>query len=113
MIKIKFFVQESNFVGLNCIGHADYDEYGTDIVCASISTITQSLAMGLMKVLGLDVEYKVDEKNAKLDLRLPENICKKKLADSQILFKTAYLAIEDFCEGYPENIKMEVKTYVY
>lgn len=113
MIKVVFFVQGSEFVGLSCTGHADYSEYGSDIVCASISTLAQSLALGLMKVVGLDVEYKVDEKNAKLDLRLPKKITKKQMENSQILFKSTYVSMEDFCKGYPENIKMEVKTYVY
>jgi len=113
MIKIKFYVQGDNFVGLDCTGHAGYAEYGSDIVCASISTLTQALALGLTKVLGLPIHYKVDEDDAKLEIRLPKEISKKKFEESQVLFKSTYLAIEDFCDGYPENIKMEVKTYVY
>ena len=110
MIKIKFYVQNGNYVALSCSGHADYADLGSDIVCASISTLTQTLAMGLKDVVGLKLDYKVSEKNAKLDLRLPENISEKEMTESQILFKTTYLAIEDFCSGYPKNIKMEVKN---
>lgn len=113
MIKIIFYVQGSNYVGLDCTGHADYAEYGSDIVCASISTLAGSLALGLKKVLNLKIDYKVNEKNAKLELRLPKGISDEDMKKAQVLFKTTYLSMEDVCNGYPENIKMEVKTYVY
>lgn len=31
-------------------GHVDYDEYGRDIVCASVSTIIQLAQMGLRQL---------------------------------------------------------------
>lgn len=113
MIKIVFYVQGSNYVGLNCTGHANYADYGSDIVCASISTLAGSLCLGLKKVLNLKVDYKVNEKDAKLELRLPKGMSDSDMQQAQILFKTTYLSMEDICNGYPENIKMEVKTYVY
>ena len=110
MIKIKFYVQNGNYVALSCTGHADYADIGSDIVCASISTLTQTLALGLREVVGLKPYYKVSEKDAKLDLRLPDGVSEKEMQESQVLFKTTYLAVEDFCNGYPKNIKMEVKN---
>ena len=32
---------------IHIIGHANFDEYGKDIVCASVSTIYQLAVMGL------------------------------------------------------------------
>lgn len=36
--------------GLLLKGHANYDEYGKDIVCASVSTIFQLAVMGLRQL---------------------------------------------------------------
>lgn len=41
MIKIK--LDEEN-LSLTVIGHADYAEYGKDIVCAGVSSLVQALA---------------------------------------------------------------------
>ena len=43
-IKIK---ETGELKGIHIKGHADYDEYGKDIVCASVSTIFQLMTMGL------------------------------------------------------------------
>lgn len=43
--------------GLHIDGHADYDELGKDIVCASVSTILQLAKMGLMQLANQYPEY--------------------------------------------------------
>lgn len=45
---IKIHIKDTGYVKeIVLIGHADYDEYGKDIVCASVSTIFQLAIMGL------------------------------------------------------------------
>ncbi len=38
-------------------GHADYDEYGKDIICASVSTILQVAQLGLIQLANQYPEY--------------------------------------------------------
>ena len=109
MIKITFYTQNNNYVGILSNGHADYDKYGKDIVCSAVSTVTQSLALGILKVLNLKANYVVNEKQGKLELRLPKDINELDFVKSQVLFETAYLSIVDLSRGYPSNIKVEVK----
>ena len=109
MIKVTFYTCDNNYVGITSKGHADYSDYGTDIVCSAISSITQSLALGILEVLKLDAKYKIDEKDGYLELRLPEISDERVLDNTQVLFKTAYLSLQDFQKGYPSNIKVEVK----
>ena len=40
-----------NLIGLNIIGHADYAEYGSDIVCAGVSALTETCVLGIEKWL--------------------------------------------------------------
>ena len=109
MIKITFYTKSDKYVGLVSKGHADYEESGKDIVCAAVSTITQSLAMGILKILNIKAKYKVDENTGYLELRLPEIKDDLLLDKVQVLFKTAYISLEDFQKGFPSNIKVEVK----
>ena len=109
MIKVTFYTCKDNYVGITSEGHADYSAYGTDIVCSAVSSITQSLALGILKVLKLEAKYKIDEDKGYLELRLPEISDEKVFDNAQVLFKTAYASLKDFQEGYPSNIKVEVK----
>ena len=109
MIKITFYTYNNNYVGLISEGHANFSEYGTDIVCSAISSITQSLALGILKVLKINTKYKIDEDKGYLELRLPQIDDERTLENAQVLFKTAYLSLKDFQKGYPSNIKVEVK----
>lgn len=45
MIKVKL---TKNSIKID--GHAEYDEYGKDILCASVSTVLQLAQMGLIKL---------------------------------------------------------------
>lgn len=109
MIKITFYTQSDNYVRIVSKGHANFEEYGKDIVCAAVSSITQSLALGVLKVLNLKAKYMTDEETGYLELRLPEIKDELLLGKTQVLFETAYESLKDFQKGYPSNIKVEVK----
>lgn len=109
MIKVTFYTCKNKYVGITSEGHANYSEYGTDIVCSAISSITQSLALGILEVLKLKAKYEIDEEDGYLELRLPDIKDERLLDNAQVLFKTAYISLIDFQKGYPSNIKVEVK----
>ena len=46
---------------LKVTGHADYSEYGSDIVCSAVSALTQTALLGLLNVAQLDIEYSINE----------------------------------------------------
>ena len=39
LIKVKFEYKNNKIIGFKVSGHANYDDYGKDIVCASVSSI--------------------------------------------------------------------------
>ena len=113
MTKIKFFKNNNIFTGFEMSGHSGYAEEGKDIVCASISSISQSCALGLKKVLGIKIEMKINEKRGYLKIELPNNLSEDTLEKSQVLLKTMHLSIEDLLSGYSKYISMEVIENVY
>ena len=50
MTDIKFYKKDNKYFKIEATGHTGYDESGKDILCASISSILQSGALGLKKV---------------------------------------------------------------
>lgn len=98
-------------MGFSLSGHTGYADYGKDIVCASLSSISQHTVLGLTQVLSLNCKVERNDKKGVLKLRLPKNIPDEKLQDAQVLLQTMFLSICQLEKGYPSNIKMEVKKY--
>ena len=49
MTSVEFRTKDGKFVGVTCSGHSDYAEEGSDIVCAAVSSVVQTAALGLMQ----------------------------------------------------------------
>jgi uncharacterized protein YsxB (DUF464 family) len=113
MTDIKLFKKDNIFVGFECSGHTGYADYGKDILCATISGITQSVALGLKDVCNIDVNIKRIDKSGYIKVVIPDNLQDDKLNGAQILFETLKIAIEDLVSGYSDYISMEVIEYVY
>lgn len=113
MTKIKFFKSNNLFVGFECSGHTGYDDYGKDILCATISGITQSTVLGLKKICNINVKVDKDENVGYLKVELPKNLNSNMYDKSEVLLKTLYESIKDLKEGYSKYISMEVIENVY
>lgn len=109
MVKVVFSVMDGKFVGVECSGHCEYAEEGEDIVCAALSSVVQTAVLGIMRVVGVNIGYEVDEKDGYLKAILPKRISEQELHDADIIFKTAYLGVSDLYENYSDYISLEVK----
>lgn len=71
MIRLKLTRCGGHFQGFSIRGHAGYDDYGRDIVCAAASILSHTLMRSLMDVLGwktTDMEVEASEGNMCLKL---------------------------------------------
>jgi len=50
MIKVKVSRKNNIIDSITCSGHAKYDEYGKDIVCASFSTMIITTINGILEI---------------------------------------------------------------
>ncbi len=99
MIKVNFKKENNIITELKITGHAKYDEYGKDIVCAGISS---SLITSVNACLMFDknsIEYK-EEKEFLLKNIKKDNITNTLLENLIMTFKSAE-------ELYPKNIKIK------
>lgn len=85
-------------------GHADFSEAGTDIVCAGVSTLAQTTALSLEKLLNLPVEVLIGKRTGKLDCRWRNDPAK--LEKTQLLIQTMLLGLEQIQENYPDYLKV-------
>ena len=69
MIEIRIFSQaDGKISGFAVTGHSGTAERGQDIVCAGVSSLTQTALLGIMEYLHREVDY--DIASGKLTVRL-------------------------------------------
>lgn len=87
-------------------GHANFAEYGKDIVCASISMLSISIINGIEEVVGQKVNYSIDEKKGLLQCSLPVGIEKEKMKMIQVLLETMQINLKELQKQHPKHIKL-------
>ena len=97
-----------NYIGniykFNVEGHSGYEEIGRDIVCAAVSTATQSVVLGLSEILGIRLNIIIDE--GRLECELPEIYDENILDKSNILLETMLLTLRQAETEYPDFVKL-------
>lgn len=94
MISARFFKSEGRLTGFAVSGHAGYDDYGHDIVCASVTSAVQMAANGITEVLKLGAQVDVGENEIKMTLDRAD--AKKGQAFLQALLLHLNLLSEDY-----------------
>ena len=99
MIKVNVENKNNHISKISILGHADYDEYGKDIVCSSVSSIVTTTVNGIYEI---DNSYlTVEEKDGMIITILKED----KTCDK--LIKNMLSLLSELEESYPENIKVK------
>ena len=81
-------------------GHANYAEYGKDIVCASVSSLITCTVNNISAVDSSSLTYEDDGKTIYLEIINNNDISDK-------LFNNLILMLKDLAKDYPKNIKIE------
>lgn len=106
MIFITIIKNKQKIASLEATGHSGYAESGKDIVCSAVSAITQTLILGLEKVLKLNVEKIIDESIPHLYVGL-KNLSTEQINKAQTLMQTAVLGLKEVADGCKKYIKIK------
>lgn len=98
---------EKNIVSFSVKGHAYADEFGNDIVCASISILTQTAVLALHEVGDIDVMYEMYD--GFLRCEIPDDIEANQRERANIILDTMLIGIKGTVEMYPDYIKLQDK----
>lgn len=71
MIQANFVVSDGKTVGFSVGGHALFDVYGKDIVCAAVSSAVQMTVNGITEILHQRADVQVVENQISLILQPP------------------------------------------
>ena len=110
MTKVIIRKKNNRIYEVECDGHTNYGERGEDIVCASLSSIVQTSALGLLMVAMVELDMKRDDEAGYLKFTLPEKMTEKQEIQSQAIVDTMLCGISDLYETFSDYIELEVKN---
>lgn len=99
MIKV-FITKEDSFAKVIIEGHALYDDFGKDIVCAAASSIVTTTVNGILSLKEDALTYEYMEDSFKID-----NISNDET--TQKLIGNMVSLLEELQENYPKNINVK------
>ena len=102
MIQANFTKTEGKLTAFSLKGHAGFDEFGKDIVCASVTSAVQLTANAITEVLKVKADVQVLDNQIRLTL--PKNPPQEALHFMDALM----LHLEILAEDYEGTIKVKV-----
>lgn len=98
---IKVFVTKKNqqIQEVSIQGHAMYDDFGKDIVCAAVSSCVITTVNGILEIDKDWILAKQDSKGVLIQVQNSSDVCQKLLANMISL-------LEELRDQYPKNLKI-------
>ena len=98
MIKVKV-LGKNKIEQISILGHADYEEYGKDIVCSSVSSIVTTTVNGIYEINKEYLNLEENKDGMIITILKEDKVCDK-------LIKNMLSLLSELQESYPENIKV-------
>lgn len=108
MIKITIIKNGENVTAISCEGHSGYASEGSDIVCASVSVLTQNAQKTLDEILHINSKFVCDEDIPYLSIELPKLEGEKSKSAYLIMNSTAN-GLRDIASSFPKHINIKEK----
>lgn len=106
MIRVAFIRQAGDLVGFEASGHAGYDAYGRDIVCAAVSGILLTTLDGIQTIVGVQPKVCRNDENGYLQVQLPLHLEDASKHDACLLMRSAENGLRSISEQYPEFVRV-------
>jgi uncharacterized protein len=102
MVEVTFFRDErGRLASFRALGHADFADYGNDIVCAAVSAVLQAARLGLAELARC--ELRVRQGPGELQLAWTQGDRDRESVNA--IVATAELAVEQIARQYPEKVR--------
>ena len=101
MIKIKMTKEGNNYKNIVITGHANYDVYGKDIVCAAVSATVLTTLNGIIALDDSILEVINKQDKMIIDINKVDET-------SQILINNMINCLNELVIEYPKNIKIDL-----
>ena len=104
MIKITIYQNQKQNVGFHCEGHADYAEYGKDIVCSAVSILVINTLNGIEQFTEDAFTFDVPENGTEdgindIHFQLTDSVSE----GTDVLLKTMVLGLTEIQKMYGDS----------
>ena len=101
--------QQNSIIQVECKEHTGFAREGEDIVCAAISSITQTALLGLLNVAKVKVDVTRNDDKGYLKFRIVSDLGKEKRLECDAILETMLQGIADVQSDFSKYIKLEDK----
>ena len=99
MIKVSVTKKNQQIQEVSIQGHAMYDDFGKDIVCAAVSACVITTVNGILEIDKDWILAKQDSKGVLIQVQNSSDVCQTLLANMISL-------LEELHDQYPKNLKI-------
>ncbi len=101
MVRISFYKKGDMLTGFESKGHSNTAEYGSDVLCAFVSSACYLTANTVTEVIGLNADARAEDGYMRLSIKeTPEK--------AQDILNGMKLHLAELQKDYPENIEIRV-----
>ena len=99
MIKVNYVVSNNLIKSVSIEGHAFYDTYGKDIVCAAVSSIVTTTINDILALTEDKIKYDTQDGNVLITVVSDNEVVEK-------LLNVMLNMLKELASDYPKNIKI-------
>ena len=110
MTRVTFYRRPDGLcVGYRAQGHANFGEYGSDIVCAAVSALTQATYLGISEVISAKAQMKSE--SGLFSVMLDEDQSAQLLEKAQLLLDTLEKALYSISgdPAYGGSVRVDIR----
>lgn len=104
MITVTLLTEHGQPVGFTCRGHADYADFGSDIVCSAVSAVAETAVIGITEVANITAGVSVSDGD--LHCIVEKDATRKQLEDAALIMKTMIAGLSAIDKAYPNTLKI-------
>lgn len=105
MIRVNIKKEKGFITGFEVSGHAEYNEYGKDIVCSAVTILTFNTIDTFTDILDMSDKIKINILNNEISLNLLNNEFKT-YEKYQLIMRKYELGIQSIVKSYGDYIEL-------
>lgn len=100
--------QEDALLRVSITGHAQYGEYGQDIVCAAVSGISLGMVNAIEHMFSLRV-YDDSDQSGRLTCTVPSSLSAEQDEKIRLLLEAMVHSLSSIAKEYPDYIEVQTE----
>ncbi|MBR7164966.1 MAG: ribosomal-processing cysteine protease Prp [Clostridia bacterium] len=108
MIRVEFVITDNKILAFSVSGHAGFAPAPHDILCASVSAMTQLVINTVTDVFRAELQLEIDEQKPLIRAEL-DSVPDENRGAVQGVLRGFFLQLEAFAEQYPSHVSVRTK----